>query len=455
MEKNTLAYWPVERLHACERPLRNNDACVERMVAAIERYGFRVPLLVRADGEVVDGHLRLKAARQLALTSVPVLLVDDLDDAQVRAFRLLVNRSATWATWNEAALSRELAELQTLHVDLSLTGFEPRELDRFLGALALDDEDALDAAPEPPMHPVSRPGDVWLLGGHRLLCGDATLPEAYAALMQGMEADMIWTDPPYNVGYEGKAGKIKNDAMSDQTFAAFLQRVFQRIAAVVRKGGAVYVAHADAGQLGVAFRQAYLQAGLKLASCLIWRKNTGVLSRADYHWQHEPILYGWRPGAPHVWYGDRKQTTVQDAFPAAVREAGEEACWHIMDGERIVRISGRDVRVEVLTGTVFCEAKPQRNADHPTMKPVALIERMLANSSKRGDVVLDPFGGSGSTLMACERQGRICRTMELDPRFADVIVRRWEEATGREALLEEGVRPFAEMALIRGVPHAC
>ena len=235
MEKNTLAYWPVERLHACERPLRNNDACVERMVAAIERYGFRVPLLVRADGEVVDGHLRLKAARQLALTSVPVLLVDDLDDAQVRSFRLLVNRSATWATWNEAALSRELAELQTLHVDLSLTGFEPRELDRFLGALALDDEDALDAAPEPPMHPVSRPGDVWLLGGHRLLCGDATLPEAYAALMQGMEADMIWTDPPYNVGYEGKAGKIKNDAMSDRTFAAFLQRVFQRIAAVVRK----------------------------------------------------------------------------------------------------------------------------------------------------------------------------------------------------------------------------
>lgn len=455
MRHMNLEYWPLERLHACERPLRSNDACVERMVAAIQHYGFRVPLLVRADGEVVDGHLRLKAARQMALDSVPVLLVDDLDDGQVRAFRLLVNRSATWATWNEAALSRELAELQALHVDLTLTGFEPRELDRFLGALALDDEDALDAAPRPPVQPVSRPGDVWLLGGHRLLCGDATLPEAYAALMQGTEADMVWTDPPYNVGYEGKAGTIKNDAMSDQAFAAFLQRVFQRIVTVVRKGGAVYVAHADAGQLGVAFRQAYLQAGLKLASCLIWRKNTGVLSRADYHWQHEPILYGWRPGAPHAWYGDRKQTTVQDAFPSAVREAGEEPCWHIMDGERIVRISGRDVRVEVLSGSVFCEAKPQRNADHPTMKPVALIERMLANSSRRGDVVLDPFGGSGSTLMACERQGRICRTMELDPRFADVIIRRWEEASGREALLEDGVQPFAEVALVRGVPHAC
>ncbi|WP_297218060.1 DNA modification methylase [uncultured Desulfovibrio sp.] len=455
MRHMNLEYWPLERLHACERPLRSNDACVERMVAAIQHYGFRVPLLVRADGEVVDGHLRLKAARQMALDSVPVLLVDDLDDGQVRAFRLLVNRSATWATWNEAALSHELAELQALHVDLTLTGFEPRELDRFLGALALDAEDALDAAPEPPVQPVSRPGDVWLLGGHRLLCGDATLPEAYAALMQGTEADMVWTDPPYNVGYEGKAGTIKNDAMSDQAFAAFLQRVFRRIAAVVRKGGAVYVAHADAGQLGVAFRQAYLQAGLKLASCLIWRKNTGVLSRADYHWQHEPILYGWRPGAPHAWYGDRKQTTVQDAFPAAVREAGEEPCWHIMDGERIVRISGRDVRVEVLSGSVFCEAKPQRNADHPTMKPVALIERMLANSSKRGDVVLDPFGGSGSTLMACERQGRICRTMELDPRFVDVIIRRWEDATGREALLENGVQPFAEVGLVRGVPHAC
>ncbi len=265
---------------------------------------------------------------------------------------------------------------------------------------------------------------------------------------------MVWTDPPYNVAYEGKAGKIKNDAMSDQDFAAFLQRVFRQMVTGVRKGGAVYVAHADAGVLGVTFRQAFIQAGLKLASCLIWRKNSGVLSRADYHWQHEPILYGWRPGAPHMWFGDRKQTTVQDAFPAAVREGSDVPCWHIMDGERIVRISGKDVHVEVLAGSVFCEPKPQRNADHPTMKPVALIERMLTNSSKRGGMVLDPFGGSGSTLMACERQDRICRTMELDPRFVDVIIRRWEDATGREALLEDGVRPFVEVALERGGDHA-
>ena len=454
MEKLKLEYWPVDRLRACARPLRDNDACVERMASAMSRFGCRIPLLVRADGEVVDGHLRLKAARALNFASVPVLLVDDMDDAQIRAFRLLVNRSATWAKWNEGELSQELAELRAMDVDLEITGFEPRELDRFLKAAALDDDDVLDTAPEAPARPVSRPGDLWLLGGHRLLCGDATLPESYAALMQGMEADMVWTDPPYNVAYEGKAGKIKNDAMSDQDFAAFLQRVFRQMVTGVRKGGAVYVAHAEDGGLGVIFRQAFIQAGLKLASCLIWRKNSGVLSRADYHWQHEPILYGWRPGAPHMWFGDRKQTTVQDAFPAAVHEDGDVPCWHIMDGERIVRISGKDVHVEVLAGSVFCEPKPQRNADHPTMKPVALIERMLTNSSKRGDIVLDPFGGSGSTLMACERQDRICRTMELDPRFVDVIIRRWEDATGREALLEDGVRPFVEVALERGGDHA-
>lgn len=443
MEKITLEYWSLERLRPYANALRQNDDCVERMVEAIRVYGFRIPILARRDGEIVDGELRFKAALLLRLAEVPVLPADGLTDEQIRAFRLLVNRSATWADWNPEAVAVELSELRALDIDLAQTGFDAKEMDRYLRSLLQDDRDP-DAVPDAPPVPASREGDLWLLGPHRLLCGDSTMPESYQCLMGDARADMVWTDPPYNVAYEGKAGKIKNDAMSDKEFSLFLQRVFSLLSRAVQPGGAVYVAHADAGSTGLAFRCEFQKAGFKLASCLVWRKNQAVLSRADYHWQHEPILYGWLPGAPHRWCGDRKQTTVLDAFPTAVpvREDDGRTGWLVADGERLLRITGTDVLVEELHPSVIHAPKPQASEQHPTMKPVALIERMLMNSSARGDTVLDPFGGSGSTLMACERLGRVCRTMELDPRFADVIVLRWQEATGLEAVLESTQQSF-------------
>ena len=439
MEKITLEYWPIDRLRPYEHSLRRNDDFVERMADAIHAYGFRVPILARRDGEVIDGELRLKAARHLGMTTVPVLPADGLTEAQVRAFRLLVNRSATWAKWDNEAVAIELAALRDMDIDLADTGFDASEIDRFLRSLTTDEKDP-DTLPDVPETPVSRDGDLWLLGDHRLLCGDATLTASYQRLMGAESAEMLWTDPPYNVGYEGKAGRIKNDAMADDAFVHFLTDSFLLVSAYIQRGGAIYIAHADAGVRGLAFRQALITAKFEIASCLIWRKNQAVLSRADYHWQHEPILYGWRPGAPHRWRGDRKQTSVLDAFPAAVQVAGEDgrAEWHVVAGERLLRITGTDVLVQELPTTILHAAKPQASELHPTMKPVALIERMIMNSSGRGDLVLDPFGGSGSTLMACERTERVCRMMELEPRFADVIVQRWQEATGQEARLDGG-----------------
>lgn len=452
MKNMILEYWPVERLRPCATPLRKNDGCVDRMAEAIAAFGFRVPVLALPDGEILDGHLRLKAAVRLGMSEIPVLPAEGMSSDEVRAFRLLVNRSASWAQWSAEAVSVELAALSGSDFDLTLTGFDSREIDAFLRVATRLDADTVDDAPEAPAVPVTIPGDVWLMGAHRLICTDATVAANYARLLpDGERADMIWTDPPYNVAYEGRAGKIRNDAMSEKDFALFLASAFGSMVTALRPGGAVYVAHAD-GCSGLAFRRAFADSGLKLASCLVWLKNQPTLTRSDYHWQHEPILYGWLPGAAHSWCGDRKQSTVQRAFPAAVRVSDDEGrpCWQIMDGEHVWRIGGNDLRVEELSGTVFCEPKPRASALHPTMKPVGLIVRMLENSSRRGDVVLDPFGGSGSTLMACESTGRCCRTMELDPRFADVIVRRWQDATGGTALLEGEVLPFDEVAVQRG-----
>ncbi|MDR2051121.1 MAG: DNA modification methylase [Deltaproteobacteria bacterium] len=446
MDKIALEYRPLDSLRPCGKALRRNDACVARMMEAIREYGFRVPILALRDGEIVDGELRWKAAGRLGLTEVPVLPADDLSPEQVRAFRLLVNRSATWATWDEQKLAQEIAALLDAEYDITLTGFDGRELDKLLKA-AMPLESDPDAVPETPLTPVSRAGDVWMLDRHRLLCGDATKAADYELLLEGRRAAMIWTDPPYNVAYEGKAGGIQNDDMSDERFAVFLREVFTRLADILVPGCPIYVAHADAGTCGIAFRRAFLEAGFKLAACLIWRKNQAVLSRADYHWQHEPILYGWLSGAPHRWYGDRKQTTVRDAFASvtAIQGADGRTEWRVLDGERLLRISGENVLVEELPSSVIYAAKPRSSGEHPTMKPVELIERMLVNSSRREDIVLDAFGGSGSTLLACERTGRVCRIMELDPRFVDVIILRWQEATGKKALRAGSGKTFAEL----------
>ncbi|MCL1915686.1 MAG: DNA modification methylase [Desulfovibrionaceae bacterium] len=449
MEKLNLEYWPVEKLRPCEKALRRNDDCVERMTEAIRHYGFRVPILAGRDGEVVDGHLRLKAARRLGLAEVPVLPAEGMSDEQIRAFRLLVNRSATWAEWNEGAVAVELAALRDLDVDLAVTGFGSGEIDRLLRALLQREEADPDAAPDAPDVPVSREADLWLLGPHRLVCGDATAWPPYQQLMGDERAEMVWTDPPYNVAYEGKAGGIKNDDMPDDNFIYFLTLAFGQMAGCLSPGGAVYVAHADGGSCGLTFRKAFLGAGFKLASCLVWHKNQAVLSRADYHWQHEPILYGWLPGAAHRWRGDRRQTTVMDAFPTAVPLPDGNG-WQVSAGDRLLRITGKDALVEELASSVIHAPKPQVSAQHPTMKPVALIEGMLVNSSSRGDIVLDPFGGSGSTLIACERLGRVCRILELDPKFCDVIILRWQEMSGAEAVLQADGKPFSKVMAERG-----
>lgn len=454
MEKITVEHWPVERLRSNARALRKNDGCVERMAAAIREYGFRVPVLARRDGVVVDGELRLKAALHLGMEEVPVVPVDGMTEAQVRAFRLLVNRSATWAEWDGEAVALELAELRSLEVDLSLTGFDPGELDRFLCGLTGPEEPDPDEVPELPVVPASRPGDLWELGPHRVLCGDSTSLETVATVLAGERVDMVWTDPPYNVDYEGKAGRIMNDKMDPESFRRFLARAFAGMRAGLADGGAVYVAHPES--LGLEFRHAFNASGFRFAACLVWRKNQSVIGRADYHWQHEPILYGWLPTGPHRWHGDRRQTTFLEGFAGQVVESIGPDSWLVSVGGALLRITGKDLMVEELEGTVLDAAKPARSDLHPTMKPVGLIERMVANSSPRGGLVFDPFAGSGSTLVACERLGRRCRTIELDPRFVDVVVARWEEVSGGQAVHAEEGKTFTALRGERmEAAHAC
>ncbi len=438
MKTLTLENWPVERLRPYGRGLRKyGKDVVERMMAAIREYGFQVPVLARSDGEVVDGRLRLDAAARLGLATVPVIPADGLTEAQVRAFRLLVNRSATWAAWDEEMVAVELGELRELDVDLALTGFDVVELDELLGLLPLAGCTDPDAVPPVPDEAITRPGDVWCLGRHRLLCGDATNPADLATLLQDDRPALAVTDPPYNVAVEGKAGRILNDDMAGGVFREFLGRAFSALHEVLADGAAVYVAHSETE--GVAFREAFQEAGFKLASCLVWRKNVHVLGRADYQWQHEPILYGWKPTGRHAWFGGRRQTSLLEALPGAVLLPDGRV--QIPAGDDVYLVSGQDLTVEVAPGSVVSVDKPTRNDAHPTMKPVALLERFIRNSSRPGGLVIDPFGGSGSTLMACEGLGRVCRTLELDPRFCDVIVRRWQDHVGRVATTPDG-RPF-------------
>ncbi len=428
--------WPLERFREYDRNPRKNDHAVERAAAAIREFGFRVPVLARSDGRLIDGHLRLKAARALNLTEVPVIIADDMTEAQVKAFRISVNKIADLADWDLKLLEAELAELAAEEYNLDPIGFTEAELAALLPPLEpLDGEPDPDAAPACPAEPVSRPGDLWLLGDHTLFCGDATRAGSYNHINGGGIA-LVWTDPPYNVDYKGKAGKIKNDKLAEKEFAALLRKAFARCYAALADGAPIYVAHADAGTSGLIFRREFLAAGFYLASCLTWVKNNAVLSRSDYHWRHEPILYGWKPTGPHPWYGTRKQQTVIDLVGRerfALLEDGRLAI--DLGGGELVFISGSDlaIQTEVQTSTIYID-KPQKSVDHPTMKPVALIERFLVNSSKPGDSVLDPFAGSGSTLIACERRQRRCHAIELDPKYCDVIVTRWQDYTEKDAI---------------------
>lgn len=434
--------WAVDRLRPYDNNPRRNDHVVNKMVDALRQFGFRVPILAKSDGELIDGHLRYKAALAMGLETVPVILADDLNEAQIRAFRILINRSSTWADWDDALLLQELRALQLAEMDLSITGFDDRELDQMLMDMVAGNKDP-DAVPETPVVPLVHEGEIWILGRHRLMCGDSTNMADCRRLLGDAELDMIWTDPPYNVDYRGKAGKIKNDKMSAQEFENFLLSAFRIMHEALRPGGAIYVAHSESGD-GMVFRRAFMAAQFRLAACLIWRKQTAVLGRGDYHFQHEPILYGWKHGASHRWYGDRKQRSIFEMDMAGAREM-EDGSWQICLDNRVFRIRGEAISVEELQTTVIDVPKPARSDLHPTMKPVALIERMVANSSPRSGLVGDFFGGSGSTLMACERLGRSARIMELDPRFAEVIIRRWQEYSCSDAIRESDGLPFNDL----------
>ena len=445
--KIQIHYWAINRLVPSANHLRKNDHAVDQISNAIREFGFRVPLIVKSDGTVIDGDLRLKAASRLGLAEVPVVLADDMTEEQIKAFRISVNRMAELANWDLDLLKVELQELDLAGYDMALTGLDEATIGDLLQAV--DPTDGLtdpDEVPDLQTIPVSRPGDLWQLGNHRLLCGDSTSIAQVKKLMDGELADMVFTDPPYNVAYEGKTAAkltIQNDNMDSAAFATFLRDAFSAMAAGTKTGGAFYVCHADSEVVN--FRLGLLAGGWLIKQTIIWVKNQFILGRQDYQWQHEPILYGWRDGSAHKWYGDRKQSTVLDGLLGVTVEndqEGELLCFSDGKMSAVLRVPSYDiVRADPddLT-TIWRVDKPQRNDEHPTMKPVSLVSKAITNSSRSGDRVLDPFGGSGSTLIACEKTGRRARLMELDPKYCDVIVRRWQRFTGQQAVLEgEGI----------------
>lgn len=422
--------WRLDRI----RPYPNNarthsEDQISRVARSIKEFGFTNPILVDEAGVILAGHGRLLAARALGLERAPVIRLVGLSEAQRAAYRLADNKLAELAGWDGELLRLELGSLRDGGFELSLTGFSEDEIKDILGAAPTSSND--DAVPVPAARPKTKLGDLYELGAHRLLCGDATNPAHMARLLGKHRAALVVTDPPYNVDYEGVAGKIQNDAMPRQAFDLFLRRAFAVMYRALADGGAIYVAHSDAA--GIEFRTAMLAAGFRLASCLIWKKNQFVLGHSDYHYQHEPILYAWKPTRRRRWFGGRTQTTIAQFGPPALFEQVGDDEWMITIGETALVVSGQKIRVREIRSTVIEEAKPVRSTLHPTMKPVALLERFVQNSSRRGDLVLDPFGGSGSTMIACEKHERGCLMMELDPKFCDVIVERWESYTSRKA----------------------
>lgn len=411
----------TESLVPYENNPRNNAPAVKAVAESIKQFGFKVPIVIDKNNIIVAGHTRHQAAFLLGLAAVPCIRADDLTDEQVRAFRLADNKTAELAEWDEEKLNLELAQLSDF--DMAAFGFD--ELDDIEIKETEDDPEEMAAAIE---EPTTQLGDIWQLGRHRLICGDSTDKAVLADLMNGAKADMLLTDPPYNNDYEGKTAealKIQNDKMSDKKYYEFLTRAFKCANEHLKAGGAFYIWYADLE--GLNFKKACCAAGFMVRECLIWVKNTIVLGRQDYQWQHEPCLYGWKDGASHYFTDSRTESTV------------------IEDKININKLSKEQMKAllksifeDKQSTTVIHEDKPSRSAEHPTMKPLKLLARQIRNSSRRGEKVLDTFGGSGSTLVACEMLGRICYTAELDPKYCDVIIQRWEKATGDKAVLLNG-----------------
>ena len=359
---------------------------IKKLRSSLQEFGFINPVIIDRDYGVITGHGRILAAKEEGIKEVPCVFADHLTEAQKKAYIIADNRMAMDAGWDEELLRVEIESLQGMDFDPLLTGFDEKELAALFddGAEAKDDDFDVDEELEKPVF--SKTGDVWTLGRHRLVCGDSTKAETYETLMQGKKANLVVTDPPYNVNYEGSAGKIKNDNMAAEKFYQFLLDAFTNMEKVMAEDASIYVFHADTE--GLNFRRAFTDAGFYLSGCCIWKKPSLVLGRSPYQWQHEPVLYGWKKNGKHQWYSDRKQTTI----------------WEF--------------------------EKPRKNADHPTMKPIPLLAYPITNSSMSNTLILDPFGGSGSTLIACEQTDRSCCTIELDEKYCDVIVKRYVELKG-------------------------
>jgi site-specific DNA-methyltransferase (adenine-specific) len=403
-----IPYAGNSRTHSAEQ--------VAQIAASIKEFGFNNPVLVDADGGIIAGHGRVMAAQKLGLDEVPTICLDHLTDAQRRAYVIADNKLALNAEWDEDALQAEIDRLRDEDFNLDLIGFDSEELDALINNAeeteGLTDEDAV---PEAPKEPVTVKGDVWLLGRHRLMCGDSTSIDAVQKLCDGQLVDMWLTDPPYNVDMTAKnemlqkAGKARkdsttfgiiNDKMPDDDFRAFLTNCYTAADAVMKPGAVFYIWHADLE--GYNFRGAAKDMGWPIRQCLIWSKSVMAIGRQDYHWKHEPCLYGWKEGAAHLWASDRKQTTILDFN------------------------------------------KPASSGLHPTTKPVDLFEYQMLNNTKGSDLVLDSFAGSGTTAIACEKHGRMARLMELDPKYCDVIIKRWQDFTGKEATHAETNKSFNE-----------
>lgn len=406
---------------------RRNIQAVAAVARSIREFGWRQPIVVDSDGVIIAGHTRLLAARKLGFTEVPVHTATDLTPEQVRAYRLADNRLAELAEWDDDLLAQELAALELADVDLSILGLNDDDLARLLNRTQTESGDRAEAVPPVPSEPVSRSGSVYQLGDHRLMVGDSTDPEVLRRLVGDGHVDLLLTDPPYGVCYVGKTSDaltIQNDTIQGEQFLEFLTDAFRAADSVMRPGAAFYVWHADTE--GFNFRTAVRNVGWGLRQCLVWAKNTMVMGRQDYHWQHEPCLYGWKSGAAHQFLADRKQTTLQRSKAGwQINPTGDGYAVTIA-GETYL-ITGDNLRVRRVDTTLLEFERPTRSADHPTMKPVALFEYLILNSARRGEVILDPFAGSGTTVVACERTGRIARVCELDSRYADVVRRRWAE----------------------------
>ena len=402
--------WDLERLIPSAHNARTHSAGqVAEIAGSIAAFGFMVPVLVDRSGGIIAGHGRVLAARQLELARIPVIVVDHLTEAEKRAYAIADNKIALNAGWDEELLKVELEALRNDGIDLDRLGFSEEEFNELLDKLGPEVTPEDDSAPEAPATPVTQVGDVWQLGEHRLLCGDALDASSYAVLLQGESAQMVFTDPPYNVGYVGPGlgVGITNDDLG-RGFGAFLETACRHVLANTR--GALYISMSSS-ELHTLYG-AFTQAGGHWSTFLIWAKNAFTLGRADYQRQFEPILYGWREGTEHYWCGARDQ------------------------------------------GDLWLIDRPQVNDLHPTMKPVALIEKAVLNSSRRGETVLDPFTGSGSTLIACEKTGRKARLMELEPKYCDVIIQRWQQFTGQEAIHGACGETFAQLSKKRLMPDS-